>query len=50
MRITFRQYADELYMPWAFLKRRRSYKTIRTEVTWLVSVLGDDWLKFPLGQ
>lgn len=25
-------------------KRRRSYKTIRTEVTWLVSVLGDHWL------
>jgi site-specific recombinase XerD len=43
-RITFRQYADQLYLPWALLKRRRSYKTIRTEVTWLVSVLGEQWL------
>jgi len=42
--ITFRQYAEELYLPWALLKRRRSYKTIRTEVTWLVSVLGEHWL------
>jgi|GEM_PF-2536355 integrase len=39
-RLTFQQYADTLYLPWAELKRRRSYKTIRTEVTWLVSVLG----------
>jgi hypothetical protein len=43
-RITFRQYAEDSYLPWAQLKRRRSYKTIRTEVTWLVSLLGDHWL------
>lgn len=43
-RVTFRQYAQEFYLPWALLKRQRSYKTIRTEVTWLVSVLGEQWL------
>ncbi len=43
-RLTFRQYAEHSYLPWAELKRRRSYKTIRTEVTWLVSLLGDHWL------
>src|SRR5262245_17754251 len=43
-RVTFRQYAEELYLPWARLKRGRSYKTIRSEVTWLVSVLGEHWL------
>jgi site-specific recombinase XerD len=43
-RMRFRQYAEEFYLPWALLKRRRSYKTIRTEVTWLVSVLGEHWL------
>ena len=43
-RVTFRQYAEGVYLPWAQIKRRRSYKTIRTEVTWLLSVLGDHWL------
>lgn len=36
--------AEHAYLPWAQLKRRRSYKTIRTEITWLVSLLGDHWL------
>jgi hypothetical protein len=43
-RVLFRQYAEGEYLPWAQIKRRRSYKTIRTEVTWLISVLGDQWL------
>ena len=40
-RITFRQYAESQYLPWAQIKRARSYKTIRSEVAWLASVLGD---------
>jgi integrase len=39
-RISFRQYAEESYLPWAE-SHQRSYRTTRAEVGWLVKRLGE---------
>jgi len=39
-RISFRQYADESYLPWAE-SHQRSYRTTRAELGWLVKRLGE---------